>query len=56
MYEREDKYIYTYIALVGEPEGRKPLGQPLSKWKNNIKIKVQQIEWDCLSWVYLALD
>jgi hypothetical protein len=25
-------------ALVGKPEGRRPLGRPRSRWENNIKI------------------
>jgi hypothetical protein len=26
-----------YRALVGKPEGRKPLGKPWRRWENNIK-------------------
>jgi hypothetical protein len=30
--------IGAYRALVGKPEGRRPLGRPRRRWENNIKI------------------
>jgi hypothetical protein len=28
----------VYRALVGKPEGRRPLGKPRRRWEDNIKI------------------
>jgi hypothetical protein len=28
----------AYRALVGKPEGRRPLGRPRRRWKDNIKM------------------
>jgi phosphoribosylformylglycinamidine (FGAM) synthase-like amidotransferase family enzyme len=33
----------AYRILVGNLEGRKPLGRPRSRWENNIKIIVKKI-------------
>jgi hypothetical protein len=27
----------AYMALVGKPEGRRPLGRPRRRWEDNIK-------------------
>jgi hypothetical protein len=28
-------------VLVGKPEGRKPLGRPMPRWEDNIKMDLQ---------------
>jgi hypothetical protein len=30
--------IGAYRALVGKPEGRRPLGRPRRRWEDNIKM------------------
>jgi hypothetical protein len=30
--------ITAYNILVGKPEGKRPLGRPRSRWKDNIRI------------------
>jgi hypothetical protein len=35
----------AYRALVGNPEGRKPLGRPRIKWEGNIEMDLEEIEW-----------
>jgi hypothetical protein len=32
--------------LVGEPEGKRPLGKPRRKWVDNIKMDLREIRWD----------
>jgi hypothetical protein len=34
----------AYRALVGKPEGKRPLGRPRSRWMNNIKIDLRERE------------
>jgi len=31
----------VYRVLVGKPEGKRPLGRPRRKWKDNIKIDLK---------------
>jgi hypothetical protein len=31
--------------LVGKPEGKRPLGRPISRWVSNIKVYLGNIEW-----------
>jgi len=36
----------VYKALVGKPEGKKPLGRPGHRWDDNIKIDIKRGGWD----------
>jgi hypothetical protein len=44
----------TYRALVGKPEGKRPLGRPKGRW--DIKMDVQKVGWGCKKWIDLAQD
>jgi hypothetical protein len=46
----------AYRILVGNPEGKRPLGRPKRKWVDNIKMDVREIGWDGMDWIYLAQD
>ena len=35
----------AYSILVGKTEGKRTLGIPRCKWKHNIKMDFQEIEW-----------
>jgi hypothetical protein len=35
----------AYRILVGGPEGRRPLGSPRCRWKDNIKMDLQEVGW-----------
>jgi hypothetical protein len=35
--------IGVYRVLVGKPEGMGPLGRPRHRWKNNIKMDLQEV-------------
>jgi hypothetical protein len=52
MGERRD----AYKALVGKPEGRRPLGRPRRRWKNNIKIDLREVRWGNRDWIDLAQE
>jgi hypothetical protein len=43
-------------VLVGKPDGKKPLGRPMFRWKDNIKIYFKENRWDCGDWINLAGD
>jgi hypothetical protein len=35
----------AYRALVGKPEGRRPLGRPRRRLEDNIKMDLLEVEW-----------
>jgi hypothetical protein len=41
---------------VGKPKGKGPLGRPIHRWENNIKIDLREIEWGGIVWIDLAQD
>ena len=44
----------VYRALVGKPEGRRPLGRPRRRWEDNIKMDLQDVgAW---TWIDVAED
>jgi hypothetical protein len=46
----------AYRALVGKPEGRRPLGRPRRRWEDNIKMDLQEVGWRGMDWINLAQD
>jgi hypothetical protein len=36
----------AYRVLVGRPEGRRPLGRPWVRRKDNIKMELQKVRWE----------
>jgi hypothetical protein len=47
----------AYRVLVGRPEGRLPLGRPRHRWKDNIKMNLQEVgcAWTGLSWLRIGI-
>jgi hypothetical protein len=35
----------AYRILVGQPDGKKPLGRPRRKWDGDIKKDLQEVGW-----------
>jgi hypothetical protein len=46
----------AYKILVGNPEGKRPVGRPRRRWVDNIKMGLREIGWDCMDWIDLAQD
>ena len=44
----------VYRVLVGKPEGRRPLGRPMRKWEDNIKMDLQEVGCGGMDWIELA--
>jgi hypothetical protein len=42
--------------LVGKPEGKRPVGRSRRRWKDNIKIDLQEEECEDMEWIELAQD
>ena len=50
--ERSD----AYRVLVGKPEGKGPLGRSRHRWKDNIKMDLQEVGCGGVDWIELAQD
>jgi hypothetical protein len=50
----EDRGVYR--VLVGKCEGKRPLGKPRHRWKDNIKMDLQEVGRVCGDWMELAQD
>ena len=46
----------AYRILVGKPEGKRPLERPRLRWKDKIKIGLQNAECGGVDWIYLVQD
>jgi hypothetical protein len=44
----------AYRILVGNPEGKRPLGRPRRWVVDNIKMDLREIGWDAIDWIDLA--
>jgi hypothetical protein len=42
--------------LVGNPEGKRPLGRPRRRWVDNIRMDLGEVGWGDLDWIGLAQD
>jgi hypothetical protein len=39
---------------VGKPEGKRSLGRPRRRWVDNIKMDLEEREWNGMDWIDLA--
>jgi hypothetical protein len=46
----------AYKVVIGKPEGKRPLGRPVRRWEDNIKMGVTEIRFGVVDWVNLAWD
>jgi hypothetical protein len=44
----EEKAVYR--ALVGKPEGKRPLARPRHRWEDNIKMDLQEVGCGGMDW------
>jgi hypothetical protein len=44
----------VYRALVGKPEGKRPLGKSRRKWQDNINMDLQEVGCGGVDWIKLA--
>jgi hypothetical protein len=53
---RKEERRGAYSVLVGKPDGKRPLGRPRHRWKNKIKVDLQEVGWEVVNWIDLAED
>jgi hypothetical protein len=46
----------AYRTLVGNIEGKRPLGRPRHKWVDRIKMDLREIGWNGVDWMDMAQD
>jgi hypothetical protein len=46
----------AYRILMGNPEGKRPLGRPRRRWMNNVRMDLGEIGWDDINWVDVAQE
>jgi hypothetical protein len=44
----------VYRVLLGEPEGKRPLGRPRYRWEDSIKVNLQDVWCEGMDWIELA--
>jgi hypothetical protein len=45
-----------YKVLVGNPDGKRPLGTPRRRWENGIRMDLREIGLGGVVWIRLAQD
>jgi hypothetical protein len=46
----------AHRILVGEAEGKRPLGRRRRRWVDNIKMILRETLWGCMDWIDVAHD
>jgi len=46
----------VHRVLVGKPEGKRPLGRPRRRWKDNIMVDLQEVGCGGMDWNELVQD
>jgi hypothetical protein len=46
----------AYRILVKRSEGKRPLRRSRYRWKDNIKMDLQEVEWQGMDWIDLSQD
>jgi hypothetical protein len=46
----------AYRILVGNPEGKRPIGRPRRRRVDNIKLDLSEMGWGGMDWIDLTVD
>jgi hypothetical protein len=55
-YSANGKNRNAYGLLLGNPDGKIPLGGPRHRWVDNIIKDHREIRWDGMDWMHLTQD
>jgi len=45
-----------FRVLMGKPEGKRPLGRPKHRWKDNIKMDLKEVGCGGMDWIKLTQE
>jgi hypothetical protein len=45
-----------YKVSVGKPEGKRPLGRPMRRWEDGIRMDLRETGLEGVDWIRLAQD
>ena len=51
-----EQFRNAYRVLVARSERKRPLGRPIRRWKDNIKVDLREVSCDAINWIDLAQD
>jgi len=46
----------VYRVLVGKSQEQRPLGRPMRRWEDNVKMDLQDVGCGGMDWIELAQD
>jgi hypothetical protein len=46
----------AYRVLVRTHDGRRPLGRSMHRWKDDIKMDLQEVGWEGMDWTAVAQE
>ena len=46
----------VFRVLLGKPEGKRPLGRPMCRWEDNIKMDLQDVGCEGMNWIGVSQD
>ena len=49
-----DENRIAYKVLIGKPDGKRPLGRPRRRWKDNIRMDLNEMGYEGHKWRDLA--
>jgi hypothetical protein len=44
-------FLYIYRVLMGESEGKRPLGRSRCRWEDNIKMELREVGYEGMDWI-----
>ena len=53
---RKEEGRGAFKILTGKPKGKRPLGRPRHRWEDNIRMDLDEIDFNAGNWVDLAQD
>jgi hypothetical protein len=51
-----DEKRNSYRSLVGNPEGKRPVGRQRRRWVDNVRMDLLEVGWGDVNWIGLAQD
>jgi hypothetical protein len=46
----------VYKVLTGKQEEKRPLGRPMRRWEDGVRMDLRKLGWGSVEWIQLAQD